>query len=99
MGSQIVTFININRSKFSIINFMGWCFALINGRLAEIFFEKKGKKVLLKGHCFVKEEEYKTKQEKTWIKKDTNQYQFRHKGGKYTEINSSSQRPLQEQPE
>ncbi|MEK9159320.1 MAG: hypothetical protein AAB383_01180 [Patescibacteria group bacterium] len=75
---------------------MGWCFALINGRLAEIFFDKKGKKTLLEGHCFVEEEEYKTKQEKTWIKKDISSYQFKYKGGKYTEINPNPQQPPQE---
>ena len=65
---------------------MGWCFALINGKLAEIFFDKKGKKILFEGHCFVEEEEYKTKQEKSWIKKDTSKYQFKYKSGEYTEI-------------
>lgn len=40
---------------------MSWCFAIINGRLAEIYFNetKKGPKFL--GHCYVEKSEYTTK--------------------------------------
>ena len=39
---------------------MTWCFAIINDRLAEIYFEDEGKNKIL-GHCYVDEKEYKTK--------------------------------------
>lgn len=45
-----------------------WQFALINNKLVEIFFSNH--KIM--GHCYVKVEKYKTKQEKKWIAKDTN---------------------------
>lgn len=50
---------------------MNWCFGLVNNKLAEVFFEKKGKTHKFLGHAYVKESEYKTKKEKAWIKSDT----------------------------
>ncbi len=50
---------------------MGWAFAIVNGKLAEIFFEKKKNKTMFYGHAYVKVEEYKSKKEKQWIKEDT----------------------------
>lgn len=49
---------------------MGWCFALINGKLAEIFFDQKKNERIFFGHAYVKESEYKSKREKIWIGKD-----------------------------
>ena len=46
---------------------MSWSFAIINGRLAEIFFDemhgkiKRRRRIKISGHCYVKKEEYKTK--------------------------------------
>ena len=41
---------------------MGWCFALVNNKLAEVYFErKKNGKVFFYGHCYVKESDYTTK--------------------------------------
>ncbi len=40
---------------------MSWCFAIVNNRLAEIYFEEKKGKTKIIGYCYVKEEEYKTK--------------------------------------
>lgn len=65
---------------------MTWCFAIVNNRLAEIYFKSEGKKEIL-GHCYVYEKEYKTKQEKKWIKEDTAKYKFEYKKEKYTKIN------------
>ena len=43
---------------------MSWCFAIINGRLTEMFFyRKKG----IQGHCYVKREDY-NKTEQNFIK-------------------------------
>lgn len=40
---------------------MPWCFAIINNKLAEIYFEKKKGKIKIEGHCYVKKEEFKTR--------------------------------------
>lgn len=39
----------------------GWCFAIVNGRLAEIHFHKK---YGIYGHCYVKREEYNKREQK-----------------------------------
>jgi len=54
----------------------GWSFAIVNGRLAEIHFDKK---FGIWGHSYEKESSYKTKKEKKWIKADTKKYQFIYK--------------------
>lgn len=65
----------------------GWAFAIINGRLAEFFFDiKKGKLHITYGHCYVKREEYKTKKEQRWIDKDIKHYHFTYRKGKYRRI-------------
>lgn len=60
---------------------MGWSFAKVNGRLAEVFFDRKDneKEPRMRGHCYVSESEYKTKKEKKWIKQDTEKYQFSYR--------------------
>ena len=62
---------------------MGWCFAIVNGKLAEIFFERKKGKLLFLGHAYISESEYKTKKEKQWIKSDTKKYNFNYRKDKY----------------
>ena len=39
----------------------GWCFAVVNGRLAEIYFDKK---YGIYGHCYVKRNEFNKKEQK-----------------------------------
>jgi hypothetical protein len=53
----------------------GWCFALINNRLAEIFFSEKSG---LYGYCYVKREEYSKKEQKI-INEDTKNYRFSYR--------------------
>lgn len=65
----------------------GWCFAIVNNKLAEIFFEKKRGQTHIYGHCYIKPEEYKTKREQMWIKADTSMYQFLFQKGKYKDLN------------
>ena len=65
---------------------MSWCFAIINSKLAEIFFERKKGKLYFQGHCYVKESDYKTKQELNWIKKDTDKFNFHYRNGKYQDM-------------
>lgn len=43
---------------------MYWSFALINNKLAEIYFETKKGIIKYIGHAFVKKSEYTTKREK-----------------------------------
>ena len=66
---------------------MNWCFAIVNSKLAEIFFEKdKEGTVKFLGHCYVKESEYKTEKEKRWIKQDIVKARFICKNGEYKKI-------------
>lgn len=66
---------------------MSWCFAKINGRLAEIYFDEAGKnsKGLPKiwGHCYINYKTFKTKEEKKWIMEDTAKYQFSYRNDFY----------------
>ena len=65
---------------------MSWCFAIMNNRLAEIYFEKKKGKPKIIGHCYIKKEDYKTKQEQKWIKEDTAKHRFIYRKGKYKKV-------------
>ena len=62
----------------------GWCFATVNGRLAEIFWRKRGKsKREIVAHAYLKEARYKTKKERSWIEKETKRYRFAYRNEKY----------------
>jgi len=50
----------------------GWCFAVVNGRLAEIYFDKK---YGIFGHCYVEKNDY-SKREQRMINSDIKKYQF-----------------------
>lgn len=65
---------------------MSWCFAIVNNKLAEIYFDegKRGPKIW--GFCYVKKEEYESKQEQKWIKGDTAKLRFVYRKGKYERI-------------
>lgn len=67
---------------------MHWCFAIVNGRLAELYFEVKRGKPVPMAHCYVKKEEYTTKREQQWIKKDTQNLRFSWRKGKYNRMKS-----------
>lgn len=60
-----------------------WSFALVNNKLAEVFFERKRGKIIFLGHAYVKESEYTTKMEKSWIKKDTARVRLVYRKGEY----------------
>ena len=63
---------------------MSWCFAIVNNRLAEIFFdEDKSDRKKISGHCYVKKEEYKSKQEQKWIEQDTKRVKLVWRNKKY----------------
>lgn len=62
---------------------MMWCFAIVNNKLAEIYFEKRRGKIKFMGHCYVKESEYTTKKEKKWILEDTKRTVLVYRKGEY----------------
>ncbi len=72
---------------------MNWCFGLVNGKLAEVFFKKKGKTHIFLGHAYVKELEYNTKKEKAWIKSDIIKVQLNYSNGVYREKKIVACRP------
>ncbi len=75
-----------NSRKEKPPDFDGWCFAIINNRLAEIFFGKvngKGEKVIW-AHCYVQKSEFKTKKEQKMIVEDTKRLRFTYRNKKYT---------------
>lgn len=68
---------------------MYWCFAIVNKKLAEIHFDKKkdGQMKIL-GHCFVRQKDYKTKQEQKWIREDTKRVRATYRNGRYKLLKS-----------
>lgn len=71
---------------------MSWCFAKINNKLAEIYFDETKKSPKIWGHCYVKKEEYKTKKEREWIKEDTVKFRFEYKNMKYKKLKPDHQK-------
>jgi len=53
----------------------GWCFAVVNGRLAEIYFDKKSG---VNAHCYVKREEF-SKREQKMIDTDIKKHKFSYR--------------------
>ena len=63
---------------------MCWCFAIVNNRLAEIYFDEKKKgQIKISGHCYVKKEDFKTKREQKWITQDTGRIRVVYRNKKY----------------
>lgn len=58
----------------------GWSFAKVNGRLAEIHFDKK---YGVYAHCYVNRKEYNGKREQKMIDADIKKYQFIYRKGYY----------------
>ncbi len=75
----------------------GWCFALLNSKLAEIFFHKnKDGQATIYAHCYVKKEEYTTKKERAWIEKDISRFRVTYHRGNYkiaTNVPDAQRRP------
>ena len=68
---------------------MSWCFAIVNRRLAEIYFEKTRGRIKIIGHCYIDREDYQTKQEQRWIEEDIERYRFVYRKGKYKAASST----------
>lgn len=64
-----------------------WSFALINGRLADIYFEAGKGLAGISGHGYVKREWYKTKHEKRMLEADTKKYNLIYRNKKYRDKN------------
>ncbi len=62
---------------------MYWSFAIINNRLAEIYFERKGRRVKFLGHGYVNASEFKTKTEKQAIAEDTKKVNLSYHNREY----------------
>ncbi len=60
-----------------------WSFAIVNGRLAEVHFDEHKR---IYGYCYVKREEYKTKQEQRWITEDTKRLRIVYRNKKYKQV-------------
>ena len=65
---------------------MSWCFAYVNNKLAEIYFQKNKNGIKLQGHCYVKKSDYETKKEQSWIEKDTTKFRFVYRNKKYKRL-------------
>ncbi len=68
---------------------MDWSFATVNGRFAEIYFNKddKNKIVTMLGHGYVDKSKFTTKKEKMYIKHDLKKYRFSYRNSKYIDFN------------
>jgi hypothetical protein len=66
---------------------MCWCFATINNKLGEIYFDKvrRGNKlrIIFKSHCYVKKSEFKTKEERQALDIDAAKFHIFYRNGKY----------------
>jgi len=69
----------VKRRKKEKYNFDGWQFAIVNNRLAEIYFDKKRG---VWGHCYVKGEDY-SKREQKMIDEDIKYARFVWRNKKY----------------
>ena len=66
------------------LKIMYWHFAIINNRLAEIYFDKDKKgNPEFEGHCYVNREEFRTKAERKAIDEDIAEYRFSYRKGKH----------------
>ena len=60
-----------------------WCFAIVNNRLAEIYFEKHSNQVEIYAHCYVLRSEFTTKEELKQIDDDIKNVKISYRKGKY----------------
>jgi len=66
---------------------MYWSFAIINNKLAEIYFDKNKKgQPKFSGHCYVKKGDFKIKAELKAIDEDTAKYKFVYRKGEYRRV-------------
>jgi len=66
---------------------MYWCFATVNNKLGEIYFNKIGRgdkrRTVFRSHCYVKKSEFKTKEERRALDVDAAKFHISYRNGKY----------------
>lgn len=63
---------------------MSWCFAIINNKPGEIYFERsKSGRVKFWGHCYVGKEDFKTKEERSALEKDIKKFKIVYRNKNY----------------
>jgi len=68
---------------------MHWCFAMINGRLAHVFFDiKRGNKKHIFGHSYIKASELRTAREKRVMKNDIKKTRLSYRNKKYRRLDA-----------
>jgi hypothetical protein len=65
---------------------MNWCFAIVNNKLAEVYYEREKEKIKFIGHAYVEEAKYKTKKERRYIKEDIARFMFVYRKGEYKRV-------------
>ena len=67
---------------------MNWSFAIVNGRLAEVFFDKKkDSRKHVFAHAYVRQNDYK-KEGRKWIAEDTKRARFSYRNKQYKLVQS-----------
>ncbi len=65
-----------------------WCFAIINGKLGQIFFKKGSRSVEgIFGHSYHSKKDIFSAEEKKMIGSDIKKHQFSFRKGKYNRVN------------
>lgn len=66
---------------------MCWCFATINNKPGEIYFDKnKNGRIKFLAHCYVKREDFKNREELKYFDKDIKNLKVVYKNKKYKAI-------------
>lgn len=61
---------------------MNWCFAVVNNKLAEVYFKKNNSGTTFIGHAYVKKGDF-DKRERKMIETDITKYRFSYYRNKY----------------
>lgn len=68
---------------------MDWSFAIVNGKLSEIYYNKNKKgEMKFIGFCHVNKSDYKTKMEQKYILHDTAKFVFTFRNGVYKQLSN-----------
>jgi len=62
---------------------MYWCFATINGRLGEIYFDKKNGQAEISSHCYIKKEDFEIKEELHALDQESKKFKIVYRNKKY----------------
>jgi hypothetical protein len=63
---------------------MNWCFAIVNNKIGEIYFDRsKSGRVSISNHCYVGKSEFKNKEERKALEEDIKKFKVIYKNKKY----------------